>query len=52
MIDSLDEYRKMLEELCMLFIQALDDLKAKGMISEAEYIEHTETKRRFLENIN
>lgn len=48
MSDESDECEQKLKELCDIMIHIFDELKAKGMISEAEYNKHTELKRRFL----
>ena len=47
-----DNTEKLLEELCILLISKLDDLKRRGIIDEVEYSKHTVVKKQFLQYYN
>lgn len=46
----MDTIQGELLELCLCFLELLDKLKEKGMISEAEYEVYSRQKRLFVHN--
>jgi hypothetical protein len=50
MVDDVVECEKELRELCILIIDKLDEMKARGVITEEEYSMHTKLKKRFLDS--
>ena len=43
-------YKQNLIKLCMDFIDILETLKAKGVITDEEYNKHISLKRNFIKN--